>query len=278
MTFKYGYSTYALKMVDPFEAVQKIKEIGYEELEICVRDGYPTAPGVFGVDQQRKLAALSQKLGFPSPILFGAINVCVPESGREAMMKDAVAKFQFARELHYDDTPTLITTTGGRDMGGWDPGKEDIRDAFLRLADVAAEHDVIIAIEAHAWTEFELPEKASWMMEQTRHPNLKLDLDVSHFYVEGADVEHSVDLCAADAVMVHVKDGKKVDGVHRFSLTGDGNLDLVGFMRALKRNHIDHMAINVEVSVHQSEAPDYDPWWAAKFSRDALVEASKELE
>lgn len=274
MTFTYGYSTYALKMVDPFEAVQKIKDTGYEALEICVRDGYPTAPGVFGVEQQRKLAATSQKLGFPSPILFGAINVCAPESEREAMMEDAVAKFRFARELHYDDTPTLITTTAGRDIS-WDPGKEDIRDGFLRLADVAAEHDVIIAIEAHAGTPFELPEKAVWMMEQTRHPNLKLDLDVSHFYVEGAGVENSVDLCAADAVMVHIKDGEKVDGVHRFSLTGDGNLDLEGFMRALKRNDIDHLPINVEVSVHQSEQPDYDPWWAAKFSYDALVGASK---
>lgn len=275
MTFTYGYSTYALKMVDPFEAVQKIRDTGYEALEICVRDGYPTAPGVFGVDQQRKLAAASQKLGFPSPILFGAINVCAPESGREAAMKDAIAKFRFARELHYDDTPTLITTTAGHDIVGWDPGKEDVRDAFLRLADVAAEHDVIIAIEAHAGTVFELPEKAVWMMEQTRHPNLKLDLDVSHFYVEGSDVVHSVDICATYAAMVHIKDGEKVDGVHRFSLTGSGNIDIEGFMRAMKRNGIDHLPINVEVSVHQSQEPDYDPWWAAKFSYDALVKVAK---
>ena len=114
MTFTYGYSTYALKMVDPFEAVQKIKDTGYEALEICVRDTWPTAPGVFDVDQQRKLAALSQKLGFESPILFGAINVCALESEREAMMADAVAKFRFAREVHHDDTPTLVTTTPGR--------------------------------------------------------------------------------------------------------------------------------------------------------------------
>ena len=275
MTFTYGYSTYALKMVDPFEALQKIKDTGYEALEICVRDSWPTAPAVFDVGQRRKLAALSQNLGFPSPILFGAINACAPETEREAMMNDAVAKFRFARELHYDDTPTLVTTTPGRIIGDWDTGKEDIRDALLRLGDVAAEHDVIIAIEAHAGTVFQLPEKAVWMMEQTRHPNLKLDLDVSHFYVEGADVEHSVDLCAADAAMVHVKDGEMVDGVHRFSLTGDGNLDLEGFMRALKRNNIDHLPINVEVSVHQSEEPDYDPWGAAKFSYDALIRASK---
>jgi sugar phosphate isomerase/epimerase len=277
VTFKYGYSTYALKMVDPFEAVQKIKDTGYDALEICVRDGYPTAPSVFGIDKQRKLAALSQKLGFPSPILFGAINVCAPEAEREAMMADAVSKFRLARELHYDDTPILVTTTAGHIAGSWEEVRGEIRDGFLRLADVAEEHDVIIAIEAHAGTVFELPEKAAWVMQQTQHPNLKLDLDVSHFYVEGADVVESVNLCAADSVMVHIKDGEKVDGVHRFSLTGAGNIDIEAFMRALKSNKIDHMPIFVEVSVHQSEAPDYDPWGAAKFSYDALVKADKAI-
>jgi sugar phosphate isomerase/epimerase len=68
-----------------------------------------------------------------------------------------------------------------------------------------------------------------------------------------------------------------IDGVHRFSLTGDGNLDLEGFMRALKRNKIEHLPINVEVSVHQSGEPEYDPWGAAKFSLDALVKAEKAL-
>lgn len=277
MTFTYGYSTYALKMIDPFEAVQKIKDTGYDTLEICVREGWPTSPDVFDVDQQRKLAKLSESLGFESPIFFGAINVCALEDEQEAMLEDAADKFRFARELHYDDTPTLVTTTPGRIVGDWESGKEVIRDAFLRLVDLAVEHDVIIAIEAHAGTVFEFPEKAMWMMEQTRHPNLKLDLDVSHFFVEGADVEASVDLCAAESVMVHVKDGEMIDGVHRFSLTGDGNLDLEGFMRALKRNKIEHLPINVEVSVHQSGEPEYDPWGAAKFSLDALVKAEKAL-
>jgi hypothetical protein len=37
------------------------------------------------------------------------------------------------------------------------------------------------------------------------------------------------------------------------------------------------MPINVEVSVHQSEQPDYDPWGAAKFSLDALRKAEKAI-
>ena len=147
-------------MIDPFEAVQKIKDTGYDTLEICLREGWPTSPEVFDVDQQRKLAKLSESLGFESPIFFGAINVCALEDEQEAMLEDAADKFRFARELHYDDTPTLVTTTPGRIVGDWESGKEVVRDAFLRLADLAVEHDVIIAIEAHAGTVFEFPEKA----------------------------------------------------------------------------------------------------------------------
>ena len=278
MTFKFGYSTYALKMVDPFEALGKIKDHGYDAIEICAREGWATSPNIFGVDQQRTLAEASRRLGFPSPIIFGAIDVCAAESDREAMMKDAIAKFRFARELHYDDTPTLLTTTSGGSAPAWELGKEKIRDAFLRLADLAAEHDVIVAIEAHAGTDFETPEKAAWIMDQTKHSNLKLDLDISHFYVEGAEVEHSVDLCAADSVMVHIKDGEKIDGKIQFCLTGDGNIDIECFLRSLKKNNIDDLPVYVEVSVMQSGHPDYDPWAAAKLSYDALLKASEVID
>ena len=38
MTFKFGYSTYALQMLDPFEAVRLIKESGYQAVEVCVKE------------------------------------------------------------------------------------------------------------------------------------------------------------------------------------------------------------------------------------------------
>ncbi len=44
MTFKLGYSTYALRMLDPFDAIQLIKDTQYEAVEICLRDGWPTSP------------------------------------------------------------------------------------------------------------------------------------------------------------------------------------------------------------------------------------------
>ena len=264
-------------MVDPFEAVRKCREIGYEAIEVCVKDEWPTFPARFDSSQQKKLGALCRDLGFPSPIIFGNIDVCAGKDKAEAVLEDARAKFVLAQNVHYDDTPILLTTTAGHDALPWDAGgKEQTRDSFLRLADVAAEYDVIIAIEAHAGTDFETPEKAVWVMEQTKHPNLKLDLDISHFYVEGAEVVHSVDLCAPHSVMVHIKDGEKDEegGVH-YCLTGAGTIDIALFMTALRNNGLEDMPVYNEVSMQQSGHPDYDPWWTAQFCYDALDKGRK---
>ncbi|MBM3959588.1 MAG: sugar phosphate isomerase/epimerase [SAR202 cluster bacterium] len=277
MKFKLGYSTYALKAVDPFVALPRIREVGYEALEICLSEAWPTTPARFPAAERKLLARLARDLGFPSPILFGNIDVCAPAEGRAAMLKSATEKFQMARDLHYDDTPILMTTTAGHSMPGWERGKFEIRDAFLRLADVAAAQGVTIAIEPHAGTEFETPEKAVWLVQEVKHPNIKLDLDVSHFYVEGATVEHSIDLCASHSVMVHIKDGRKVAGKVEYCLTGAGTIDLNSFVRALARNNLRSLPIYAEISVQQSNRPDYDPWWTAKFCFDALDRACKAM-
>ena len=273
MTFTLGYSTYALPMVDPFEAVRMIKDVGYNALEICAADGWPSSPIDFSANQQNDLAKLSNDLGFKSPIMFALIDVCAPHADRMPMFELTKKKFDMAQRLHYDDSPILITTTPGHSAPPWESGKEQIRDAFLTLADIAAENDIIVAIEAHAGTDFETPEKAVWMMEQTQHPNLKLDLDISHFIVEGAELVRSINLTAEHSAMVHIKDGKKVDGQIKFCLPGDGEIDIPQFMTALRSNGLENLPVFAEVSQMQSREAGYQPRAVAEFCYNALDNA-----
>lgn len=277
MVFKLGYSTYALRMVDPFEALRLIKGVGYEALEVCLSKDWPTSPLRFSATQQDDLGKLAQDLGFPSPILFGNIDVCAPPSGQTDMFDLTRKKFEMAHRLHFDNSQVMVTTTPGHSAPPWESGKDRIRDAFLVLADMAAENGVVIAIEAHAGTDFETPEKAVWMMEQTEHPNLKLDLDISHFVVEGSEMAHSVNLCAPYASMVHIKDGVKIDGQVQFCLPGDGDIDIAGFLSALRANGLEGTPVFAEVSVQQSREDDYDPRGAAEFCYNALNKAREEL-
>lgn len=277
MAFTLGYSTYALKMVDPFEAVQLVKDAGYDALEVAVAEGWPSFPELFSTSKQDDLGKLIQDLGFASPLVFGLIDVCAPQSDRMAMLELTKKKFEMAQRLHHDDTQILMTTTPGHSAPPWESGKEQIRDAFLSLADMAAANDIVIAIEAHAGTDFETPEKAVWMMEQTAHPNLKLDLDISHFVVEGSEMVHSVDLTAAHAAMVHIKDGTKIDGQVEFCLPGKGGIDIPAFFGALKANGLEDMPVFAEVSVQQSREADYDPRGVADFCFNALDKGRKSI-
>lgn len=278
MSFTIGYSTYALKMVEPFRAIRLIRNAGYQALEVCLMDDWPTSPISFSTAQQDDLRKLCEDLGFPAPILFGGIDVCAPQPGRVAMVELTKLKFEMAHRLHFDDSPVLMTTTTGHSAPPWESGREQIRDAFLSLADVATENDVVLAIEAHAGTDFETPEKAIWMMEQTVHPNLKLDLDISHFIVEGSEMVRSVDICAPYTATVHVKDGEKRDGIVRFCLPGAGDMDLAVFFGALQSNKIEHIPVFAEVSGQQSSRDDYDPKDVAAFCFNALDRARSALE
>lgn len=279
MAFKLGYSTYALKMVDPFDALRLINDVGYEALEVCAADGWPSSSEQFSTAQQDDLGKLAQDLGFPSPILFALIDVCAPQSDRIAMLDSTKKKFEMIQRLHFDDSPILITTTPGHSAPPWDSGKEQIRDAFLSLADMATENDIVVSIEAHAGTDFETPEKAVWMMEQTKHPNLKLDLDISHFVVEGSELVHSVNLCAPHSSMVHIKDGiKKESGEIEFCLPGDGGIDIPEFLTALRANGLEDLPVFAEVSVQQSLwSDDYAPRGAAEFCFNALDAGRKAI-
>jgi sugar phosphate isomerase/epimerase len=277
MAFSLGYSTYALKMVNPKEAVQLVKSVGFEALEVCLSEDWPTSPLCLSASEQNELGSLIEDLGFGSPILFGNIDVCAPEAERMDMLELTKKKFEMAHRLHFDDSQVLMTTTPGHSAPPWESGKEQIRDAFLNLADMAAENDVGIAIEAHAGTDFETPEKAVWMMEQTSLPNLKLDLDISHFVVEGSEMVHSVNLCAPYASMVHIKDGAKIDGRIEFCLSGAGGIDVAAFLGALRANGLEEMPVFAEVSVQQSREPDFDPRACAEFCYSALNNARIEL-
>ena len=265
-------------MVDPFEAIKIIGAAGYDALEVCVSEEWPSSPTHFSRTQQEDLVSLIKDLGFDSPIVFGNIDVCAPYYDRVPMYDLTKKKFEMAQRLHFDDSPTLITTTPGHSAPPWESGKNQMRDAFLNLADMAAVDDVVIAIEAHAGTDFETPEKAVWMMEQTNHPNLKLDLDISHFVVEGSDMVHSVDLCAPYASMVHIKDGEKVGDQIKFCLPGAGSIDVTGFFSALRSNRLEDMPVFAEVSVQQSREPDYKPREVAEFCRRALDQAHRKLD
>jgi sugar phosphate isomerase/epimerase len=272
---KLGYSNYAMQMVDVFEALPRLKSIGYEAMEICVRDGWQTEAAAFDGPSRQRLVSLIRELGFPPPPLMDSMEVCIQGVERKAMLARAAGTFSMARDVNFGDGPLPVTTTLGSPPPEWESGRGLIRDSLVELADLAAEYGSIVAIEPHAGSLFDTPEKAVWLMEQTDHEHLKLNFDISHFVAQGIDVRHSVELCVPYAVHTHVKDGYTEDGSVRYQMAGEGDLDWTEYMVAVQEADL-KPPVYVEVSRQQSELAGYDPWQAAEFCYATLDRARRE--
>ncbi len=274
---KLYYSTYGMQKLDVFDALPRLHDMGYEGMEIAVTPGWPTDPTLFDTVARKKLAALFNELHFPTPPLMAMLSPCVTDAARTPMLAQFAATFDMARDLRVGDEIAVVTTTLGHPKPAWDTDRERIVPLVLEVADMAAERDVILAIEPHAGDDFETPEKAVWLMQQTNHEHLKLNFDYSHFWVEGMDLQHCIDLNLPYAVHNHIKDGYlDEEGGVRYLLPGAGKLDLIEYVKAVCAAGWDRY-ICPEVTGQIWKLDDYEPWVTAQFCYDKLDAARKEL-
>lgn len=269
---KLAYSNYAMKDLDIFEVLPRLKDIGYDAMEIAVRRGWQTSADNLDGASRRRLVKVFQSCDFPPPPLMDELGTCI--SG--IMWDETVNRFKsscaLARDLNFSDQPSVLTTTLGSCPSPWEQVREEVREGLLRLADIAEKHRVIMALEPHYGHEFDTPEKAVWMMEKTQHEWLKLNFDVSHFIPQGLDLNHCVSLCAPYSVHAHIKDGVVENGKIRYLLPGEGNIDLIEYIVAM-RNAGFQAPLTVEVSGMIWMLPDYDPWKTARDCYRLLDEA-----
>ena len=269
-----GFSTYATQKVDVFEALPRIRAIGYDAIEIAIGDAWPTAPRKLNRNTRRRLADTLRDLGFPPPALFGPVSTCARDRDRQAMRAGFVRNCILAEDLNFGGNPAIITTTVSGPLTNWNTDRDAVAADLMELADLAAEHHVILAVEPHVGAILDTPEKAAWLMENTRHPNLKIHFDHSHFHVQGIDLRHAADLCLPDTVHIHIKDGYMKDGAVTFLLPGEGSLDLIEYFTTLLDAGIE-VPVGAEVSAMIWSRTGYDPWLAAESCYRALASARR---
>ncbi|MDE2767405.1 MAG: sugar phosphate isomerase/epimerase [Chloroflexota bacterium] len=272
---KLGAGTYAFRDVDVFQTLPRLRRIGFEAIEILAGEGWPTAPARLNRDDRSRLSNAIQEQGFESPALMALLPLCEEGDGAQDVDAEFRAVCQLARDLSFSDDPSVLSSPIGHDGPPWDSGRVRIADRLLALADIAQDHGVILAVEPHVGNPLDSPEKAVWLMQQTNHPALRLNFDMSHFHVQKMDLRHCIEACLPYAVHIHVKDGFiDADGEVVFQLPGEGSLDLGAYFRILAE-HDSTIPVTAEVSAMIWRRPDYDPWAAAEQSFAALDAARR---
>lgn len=259
---KIGYGVYGMKSIDIFEALPRLREIGYEMVELCAASGWGAEPAQLSARDRARLTHRIRECEFGTPVLMAMISPCCGGPERESMLKEFLDICQLAEELNETTDPAIVTSTLGGYQPDWESGKTAMASRLSELGDIAVRRRVIFAIEPHIGGALDSPEKAQWLMQYLNHPNVKLNFDYSHFYVQGRELSECISLCLPYSVHTHIKDGRMRNGVVEFMLPGDGALRLTGYFDAMNRAG-SQLPICVEVSGMVWRSADYDPWSAA---------------
>ena len=272
---KIGYGTYGMQTEDIFDALPRLRAIGYEAVEISTGDDWPTAPHKLHAGTREALAKTIADLGFASPVTMALLPICTRGDARPAVLEKFDAACVLAHDLAHGNAPGILVSTLGGLTGAWDEVKHTYCEMLIELGDRASEHNVILAAEPHAGHPLDTPHKVDWLMRHADHDNVKVNFDISHFHVDHFDLQTSVDLCAPYTVSTHIKDGYRANGEVRYQLPGEGNLDLVAYFNAIAAAGI-AVPITVEVTAQIWKSPDYDPWPVAERCFKALDDARRE--
>jgi sugar phosphate isomerase/epimerase len=128
----------------------------------------------------------------------------------------------------------------------------------------------MVGMEPHVGAALHRPDQALWLLEQVSSPALTIHFDISHFNVQGMEMEVVIDQLAPHSAHTHVKDERGIAPDHEFLIPGEGEMDYVRYLQAMNRvGYAGHIV--VEISLMVQRRPDYDALAAATQSYRVLT-------
>lgn len=269
---KIAYGTYAMPMVPLEEALLALAEIGYDGVEIAISPRHNTTPDRFDPEGRRRLGELLKRLKLEIVAFFVLGGVMVEDERQHRENLQLIRNVaQLAKELEIGTRPVISMGVGGRSVQ-WMEKREELARLLEDYADLALEEEFIFAIEPHINAIVDRSERVIWLMNRLKTPLVRLHFDIVHFYLAGENIEETVFKLIPYTVHTHVTDVRRYEERFEFVPLGQGELDLVGYIRAM------HEAgwkgfITIEVSVMVWSKKGYDPFETASKSYRVLKEA-----
>ena len=271
---KLSYSTWGMQTVPIETAIAHCAALGFDGLELTVIPGWTTDAAALDAPARRRIRELYDDHRLELCGLSGNVPLLDGTPGERSATKDRFRGYlDLAAELQLPgDPPMIVTTTSGGAPGDWDASRSQLVDDLGALTLHAERAGVAVGIEPHVGTALRRPEHALWVVEQVDSPALTIHFDISHFNVQGMDMDAVVARLAPHSRHTHVKDERGIAPDHEFLIPGEGEMDYPRYLRAMDRaGYAGHIV--VEISLMVQRRPGYDPLAAAAISYEVLSRA-----
>lgn len=274
---KLSYSTWGMPTVPIETAVAHCAGLGFDGLELTVIPGWTTDAAALDAAARRRIRSLYDDHRLELCGISGNVPLLDGDPAeRTATMDRFRGYLDLAAELRRPgDEPLIVTTTSGGSPEEWDASADRLVDALGELAAYARHVGAAVGIEPHVGAALHRPEQAIWLVGQVGSAALTLHFDISHFNVQGMDMEAVVAQLAPHSRHTHVKDERGLAPDHAFLIPGEGEMDYPRYLQAMERaGYAGHIV--VEISLMVQRRPDYDPLAAATTSYRVLSRAFDE--
>jgi sugar phosphate isomerase/epimerase len=180
--------------------------------------------------------------------------------------------------------PVSLTASGPPDRpqaapvaseDAWQENRALVIERFSELVSIASPMGVRVALEPHFATVVCNAPRALDVLQTVDSQALGLNLDVSHFAVQGLPIGEAVRALGPHAIACEVKDQRGVAPDFQFLIPGEGDFDYAAFLTELAGVGYDG-SVAVEISVFRQRVAGYDPYDAAARSHAVLAKAFEE--
>lgn len=287
---KLGYNTWSTPMLSLEENIALLSRVGYDSIELTVCEGWPTDAMLASPGDGVRWRRMIDDAGLHLSSITGNVPVVVPDSEWAGPRERLLRSFDLAAEAQHEGQGLPVSLGAlrppavGASIFGNAVASEEIYaetrsviiDRFSELAEEAGKRGVRVALECHVAAIVTSPERALDVLGSVNSEHLGLNLDISHFDVQGMDIPDVVRRLAPHALVCEVKDEIGVHPDFEFLVPGEGDFDYAMFLRELAAVGYDG-AVSVEVSVlrQRGERP-YDPVASCEAAYRVLAAAAEE--
>ena len=271
---KLGYSTWAMPKIPIDTSIKFLSETGYDGITIATLPQFTTSINNLDIEERKRILNLSKLYSIPITSVMSFTNLM--EENKESL-KNNIKFVNDSIDLANDwGTNCLITGIGGKPNELEDIQKsEEFVERISELGLKAKSKGVTIALEPHVDQAVEKPDQLVELINKINMDSVKANFDISHFNVQGIDVNESIDKVLPISVACDVKDEKGVVPNWSYVAPGEGEFDYTNYLKIMKKADYKGF-ITIEISFQVQANQNYDPLATAKKSYEILDRAFKE--